>query len=133
LKDNPRVYCTHHIGASTDQAQEAVAEETVRIVMEYKTTGMVPNVVNVQKAEIATHLLVVRHADKVGVLAHVLEVLKNEGVNVQEMENIVLKGAKAAIAQISTDKEPSTSAILGIKKNTNVFDVGAFAIPSKSS
>ena len=84
--------------------------------------------VNVKKAEIATHLIVVRHADKVGVLAHVFDVLKNEGVNVQEMENIVLGGAKAAIAQIATDKEPTPSAIANIKKNSDIFDVSAIAL-----
>ena len=42
----PGVYGTHHIGASTDQAQEAIAAETVRIVRSYKETGRVPNVVN---------------------------------------------------------------------------------------
>lgn len=31
----PRVYGTHHIGASTEQAQAAVAEETVRIVQTF--------------------------------------------------------------------------------------------------
>src|SRR5215813_12793193 len=40
------LYGTHHIGASTDQAQEAIAAETVRIVEEFKHTGKVPNVVN---------------------------------------------------------------------------------------
>ncbi|MHB8636900.1 MAG: NAD(P)-dependent oxidoreductase [Fimbriimonadaceae bacterium] len=128
LKDNPRVYCTHHIGASTEQAQEAVAEETVRIVREFQATGIVPNVVNVAKGETATHLLVVRHADRVGVLAHVLTVLREEGISVQEMENVVLGGAKAAIAQIAVDKAPSPDAILGMKQNANVFDVSAVAI-----
>lgn len=128
LKDNANVYCTHHIGASTDQAQEAVAAETVRIVREYKQTGVVPNVVNVKKAEVATHLLVVRHLDKVGVLAHVLGVLKDEGVNVQEMENVVLGGAKSAIAQISLDKEPSPDALIKIKMNEHVFDASVFPI-----
>ena len=122
LKDNPSVYCTHHIGASTDQAQEAVAAETVRIVKEYKDTGAVPNVVNIKKAEVATHLLAVRHIDRVGVLAHVLGVLKDEGVNVQEMENIVLGGAKSAIAQIALDKEPSPDALHKIKVNESIFD-----------
>jgi D-3-phosphoglycerate dehydrogenase / 2-oxoglutarate reductase len=127
LKDHPRAYCTHHIGASTDQAQEAVAAETVRIVREFITSGSVPNVVNVQRADIASHVLVVRHADRVGVLAHVLGVLKDEGVNVQEMENIVLGGAHAAIAQISVDKEPSPAALTVIRRNANVFDVNAFS------
>ena len=40
------VYGTHHIGASTDQAQEAIAAETVRIVQAFKETGQVPNAVN---------------------------------------------------------------------------------------
>jgi D-3-phosphoglycerate dehydrogenase len=121
-------YCTHHIGASTDQAQEAVAEEVVRIVREYKEKGVVPNVVNVGRAEIATHLLVVRHVDKVGVLADVLQVLKDEGASVQEMENIVLGGAKAAIAQISLDKELTNQALMSIKRNENVFDANVFPV-----
>jgi D-3-phosphoglycerate dehydrogenase / 2-oxoglutarate reductase len=121
-------YCTHHIGASTEQAQEAVAEEVVRIVREYKEKGHVPNVVNVGKGEIATHLLVVRHVDKVGVLAYVLEVLRDEGASVQEMENIVLGGAKAAIAQITLDKQPTENAIRQIKLNENVFDASVFPL-----
>jgi D-3-phosphoglycerate dehydrogenase len=35
LVKEPNVYGTHHIGASTDQAQEAIAAETVRIVREF--------------------------------------------------------------------------------------------------
>jgi D-3-phosphoglycerate dehydrogenase len=128
LKNAANVYCTHHIGASTDQAQEAIAAETVRIVREYKLTGIVPNVVNISHAELATHLLVVRHLDKVGVLAHVLSVLKDEGASVQEMENIILGGAKAAIAQITVDKEPSPEALQLIKRNPNVFDASIFEI-----
>lgn len=46
LRSNPGVYCTHHIGASTEQAQEAVADETVRIVRVFGETGQAPNVVN---------------------------------------------------------------------------------------
>jgi D-3-phosphoglycerate dehydrogenase len=42
----PGVYGTHHIGASTDQAQEAIAAETVRIVQAFKDTGKAPNAVN---------------------------------------------------------------------------------------
>ncbi|MEA2553701.1 MAG: D-3-phosphoglycerate dehydrogenase / 2-oxoglutarate reductase [Fimbriimonadaceae bacterium] len=46
LRTNSNVYCTHHIGASTDQAQEAVAMEVVRIVSNFQATGHAPNVVN---------------------------------------------------------------------------------------
>jgi len=127
LKNNPYIYCTHHIGASTDQAQEAVAEETVRIVKEFANTGIAPNAVNVSKSEPATHLLVVRHIDKAGVLFPIFEALKQDGVAVQEMEHIILDSAKAAIAQIATDKEPSANAITAIKKSPDVFD--AHALP----
>jgi D-3-phosphoglycerate dehydrogenase len=128
LREMPNVYCTHHIGASTDQAQDAVARETVRIVREYKLTGIVPNVVNVQRTDQATHLMVVRHQDRVGVLAHVLSVLKDEGINVQEMENIVLGGAQAAIAQIAVDKPPTASALMTVKTNPHIFDASVLAI-----
>jgi D-3-phosphoglycerate dehydrogenase len=42
----PGVYTTHHSGASTDQAQNAVAEETVRIVRVYAQSGRFENCVN---------------------------------------------------------------------------------------
>lgn len=133
LRTIPGVYTTHHIGASTEQAQEAVAAEVVKIVRDYVKTGAVSNVVNVKKAEVATHLLVVRHLDRVGVLAHVLGILKDEEVNVQEMENIVLGGARAAIAQISVNKAPSQASLLKIKMNPDVFDASVFPIDKQQT
>lgn len=103
----PGVYGTHHIGASTDQAQEAIAAETVRIIQSFKETGQVPNVVNLAQQTPATHRLVVRHRDRPGVLAQVLDAIKAEHINVQEMENIVFEGAEAAVARINLDKAPS--------------------------
>ena len=46
IVQEPGVYGTHHIGASTDQAQEAVAAETVRILKVFMETGEAPNCVN---------------------------------------------------------------------------------------
>jgi D-3-phosphoglycerate dehydrogenase / 2-oxoglutarate reductase len=97
---------THHIGASTDQAQQAIADETVRIVCEYVQTGRVPNVVNLAKKSPATHLLVVHHYDRVGVLSAVFSQLKHAGINVQETENVVFEGAAAAVARIHLDHAP---------------------------
>lgn len=42
----PGVSLTHHVGASTDQAQLAVAQEMVRIVEAYQSTGTPPHIVN---------------------------------------------------------------------------------------
>jgi len=111
IANETRVYGTHHIGASTDQAQEAIAAETVRIVKSFKETGHVPNVVNLAQHTPATHRLVVRHRDRPGVLAQVLDAIKAEQINVQEMENIVFEGAEAAVARINLDKAPSGSTL----------------------
>ncbi|MFA7227958.1 MAG: hydroxyacid dehydrogenase [Melioribacteraceae bacterium] len=46
LQNIEGIYVTHHIGASTEQAQDAVAEETVNIIMGYKKSGKVLNCVN---------------------------------------------------------------------------------------
>jgi D-3-phosphoglycerate dehydrogenase / 2-oxoglutarate reductase len=119
----PNVYGTHHIGASTDQAQEAIAAETVRIVRSYKETGRVPNVVNLSKRTPATHMLVVRHRDRPGVLAHVFDELREVNLNVQETENIVFEGAEAAVARINLDGAPSGDACARIKKNEHVLDL----------
>lgn len=109
---------THHIGASTDQAQQAIAEETVRIIREYKETGRAPNVVNLAKKTAATHMLVVRHFDRVGVLASVFDQLKTAGINVEETENIVFDGAVAAVARIHLDSAPSDEVLNAIKTNS---------------
>ena len=41
LLDLPNVWGTHHIGASTEQAQEAIAEEAIRIIRAFVKTGAV--------------------------------------------------------------------------------------------
>jgi D-3-phosphoglycerate dehydrogenase len=118
------VYGTHHIGASTDQAQEAIAAETVRIITSYKETGRVPNVVNLAVRTPATHMLVVRHKDRPGVLAHVFDHLRRDNLNVQETENIVFEGAEAAVARINLDGAPSAALCDRIKtQNEDVLDL----------
>jgi D-3-phosphoglycerate dehydrogenase / 2-oxoglutarate reductase len=124
LAASPNVYGTHHIGASTDQAQEAIAAETVRIVRSYKETGKVPNVVNLATRTPATHMLIVRHRDRPGVLAHVFDHLRQDNLNVQETENIVFEGAEAAVARINLDGAPSPALCDRIKvKNTDILDL----------
>ena len=120
----PNVYGTHHIGASTDQAQEAIAAETVRIVTSFKNTGKVPNVVNLASRTPATHMLVVRHRDRPGVLAHVFDNLREANLNVQETENIVFEGAEAAVARINLDGAPASALCDKIKSgHADVLDL----------
>ncbi len=125
----PNVYGTHHIGASTEQAQEAIAAETVRIIRSYKETGRVPNVVNLAVRTPATHMLVVRHRDRPGVLAHVFDHLRRDNLNVQETENIVFEGAEAAVARINLDGAPSAALCNRIKtQNADVLDLQVVAV-----
>jgi len=126
------LYGTHHIGASTDQAQEAIAAETVRIVREFKDTGKVPNVVNLARQSPATHRLVVRHVDRPGVLAGVLEAIKAEHINVQEMENIVFEGAAAAVARINLDNAPSSTMLEKIRSESrDVIELNLIQLAAK--
>src|SRR5262245_33133077 len=121
---HPGVYGTHHIGASTDQAQEAIAAETVRIIASYKDTGKVPNVVNLAKKTPATHMLVVRHRDRPGVLAHVFDRLRSDNINVQETENVIFEGAHAAVARINLDGAPPAALLKQIQDgNADILDL----------
>ena len=120
----PNVYGTHHIGASTEQAQEAIAAETVRIVTTYKDSGKVPNVVNLAKKTPATHMLIVRHYDRPGVLAHVFDHLRRGNINVQETENVVFEGAQAAVARINLDGAPTGALLKTIQSgNGDILDL----------
>ena len=81
----------------------------MRIIRTFKDTGKVPNVVNLATQTPATHMLVVRHRDRPGVLAHVFEYLRVAHLNVQETENIIFDGAHAAVARINLDGAPSAA------------------------
>ena len=102
---------THHIGASTEQAQNAIAEEAVRICKAFVQTGQVPNCVNIEHHTPAKVQLLVRHYDKVGVLASVLELIRNHDLNVEDMTNTIFAGHKAAVAVIRLSSAPPESLI----------------------
>jgi D-3-phosphoglycerate dehydrogenase len=106
IAQSPAVYGTHHIGASTEEAQEAIAAEAVRIVRIFQETGKPPNVVNLARKTPATCALVVRHLDRPGVLASVLDAISAAKINVQEMENVVFEGAEAAVARLNLEGIP---------------------------
>ncbi|MGI8517359.1 MAG: NAD(P)-dependent oxidoreductase [Acidimicrobiia bacterium] len=104
LVRHPRVYTTHHIGASTAQAQEAIAAEVVAMIRDYER-GIARNVVNLTPPAQIGSILVVRHFDRVGVLSAVLGALREAGLNVQEMQNQVFAGAGASVASIHVQGE----------------------------
>jgi len=120
----PGVYGTHHVGASTDQAQVAIAHEVIRIVQAFQATGEVPNVVNRLARSSASHVLSIRHRNRPGVLAHVFGVLAGAEINVEEVENIIYHGAQATLARIHLDGAPGNGALERIKSgNADIISV----------
>lgn len=130
---SPGVYGTHHVGASTDQAQVAIAHEVLRIVQSFQATGEVPNVVNRLAKSSATHVLTIRHRNRPGVLAHVFGVLAEVSINVEEVENIIYHGAQATLARIHLDGEPERAALNRIKEgNSDIISAELSAIDGRA-
>lgn len=123
LVDLDGVIGTHHCGASTAQAQEAVAAETVRIVQTFAGTGDVPNCVNRQAASEAACMLVVRHLNRPGVLAAAFQILGEANINIEEMENVIYRGKQAAIARIQLDRVPADEIVSAVRSAPHVISV----------
>lgn len=120
----PGVYGTHHVGASTEQAQVAIAHEVLRIVDAFKRGGEVPNCVNKLARSAASYVLAVRHQNQPGVLAHVFRVLADNSINVEEVENISYHGAVASLARIHLDSKPGDRELNSIRTgNPHIISV----------
>jgi D-3-phosphoglycerate dehydrogenase len=124
----PGVYGTHHIGASTAQAQDAIAAETVRIVAAFVRSGHVPNCVNVARKTPARARMVVRHLDRVGVLASVLGAVREAGINVEEVQNTVFEEARAASCSIDLGEPPAPALLDRVRGLPDVLFVDAVAL-----
>ncbi len=128
----PGVYGTHHVGASTEQAQVAIAHEVIHIVQEFRESGTVPNCVNRLARSAATYILAVRHRNRPGVLADVFRVLADRAINVEEVENIIYHGAHATLARIHLDSKPDVAAVEAIRKgNEHIISVELTAIDGR--
>ena len=118
MKDHPHVYCTHHIGASTEQAQEAVAIETVRIVEAFVKSGAVLNEVNTAKSGPIAAVLAVRHDGKT--LGAVQKALVQMGFTPGEAEHV--KIPQGLISKIALDRVPGPADLRALRRVDGVFD-----------
>jgi D-3-phosphoglycerate dehydrogenase / 2-oxoglutarate reductase len=123
------IYGTPHIASATDQAQLAIASETVRVIRSFMLEGTVPNVVNVSTSTAARFQLVVRMMDKVGTFAHVLSVVKRHGINVEEVTNTVFEGGVAACAKLRLLSRPTEACLAEIKAFDEVLHVDVVTLP----
>lgn len=122
LAEHPAVVGTHHIGASTEQAQEAVARGVVEIVAGL-VDGRILNCVNLADQPLGTVTFGVRHRDEVGVLASVLDRISRAGLNVEQMQNQVFKGGRAAVATLSLSGRPGEGLCREIESLPHVLEV----------
>jgi len=133
IVQEPGVYGTHHVGASTEQAQVAIAHEVLRIVEAFKTKGEVPNCVNRLAQSSAKYVLAIRHQNRPGVLAHVFRVLADRHINVEEVENIIYHGAKATLARVHLDTLPDAAAVEAIRGgNEHIISVELTALDGRN-
>lgn len=124
------IYGTPHIASSTDQAQLAIATETVRIIRSFLIEGTVPNVVNVSNASSARFQLVIRMLDKVGTFANVLSVIKRHGINIEEVTNTVFEGGEASCAKLRVVARPSEACLQEIRAFDEVLHVDLVTLPN---
>lgn len=123
LAKHPRVYGTHHIGASTEQAQQAIAKQVVKIIDHY-CDGDIKNVVNLSEPMTHTSVIGIRHVDRVGVLSGIFAVLRGADINVEHMENHVFEGARAAKAVMHVHGDLNPEVRSELTHLDGVFHVG---------
>ncbi|QIX28007.1 hydroxyacid dehydrogenase [Nocardioides sp. JQ2195] len=131
LAQHPAVVGTHHIGASTAQAQAATAAGVVEIVDAF-TQGAVRNCVNLEPSRLGAVTLTVRHLDRPGVLATLLELLRTAGLNVENMENRVFRGGEAAVASMDVAGTVAPSLLEELAAVPEVLGVSATPLAGQS-
>jgi D-3-phosphoglycerate dehydrogenase / 2-oxoglutarate reductase len=128
LQELKNVYITHHIGASTEQAQNAVAAETIRIIKDYIQSGVIAHWVNKAKISDAHYQLVVKHFDKPGVLASIMSIIREKNINIEEIENIIFDGGVVACCTMKLKTPLTTEMLKQMNENSNILSVSHVAI-----
>ena len=128
LQSMDNVYVTHHIGASTEQAQDAVAEETVNIIKDFMKSGVIANWVNRSKLSDSRYQLVIKHYDKPGVLASIMNIIRENDINIEEIENIIFDGGVVACCTMKLKRPVSTEMIKKMQQNVNIMSVSHVAL-----
>ena len=119
---HPNVVATHHIGASTAQAQRAIAAGVAEIVDAF-VAGEARHCVNLDPDRLGTMTLTVRHLDRVGVLAQVLDKLSGAHLNVEHMVNRVFRGGDAAVASIDIEGHATDELLAELREVPHVLGV----------
>jgi D-3-phosphoglycerate dehydrogenase len=127
LARHPAVVGTHHIGASTEQAQRAIAAGVAEVVEAF-VAGEARHCVNLEPGRLGSMTLTIRHLDRVGVLAQVLDRLSTAGLNVEQMQNRIFRGGEAAVASIDVAGSPSEALLSELRGIPHVLGVSVVTL-----
>jgi D-3-phosphoglycerate dehydrogenase len=90
--------------------------------------GEARDCVNLEPHRLGSATLTVRHLDRVGVLAQILEQLSAAGLNVEHMENRVFRGGQAAVASIDVAGQISEDLLTVLRAIPAVLGVSQVAL-----
>jgi D-3-phosphoglycerate dehydrogenase len=128
LLELPGVIGTPHVAELTTQARQATAAEVVRVIRGFVVGGEVLNCLNLCERSPATWQLLLRVKDQPGVLAAILDVVRADGINAQEISSRVFLGARASWITIALDERPSSEALDSIRTLASVLHLELRAV-----
>ena len=74
--------------------------------------------------------MTVRHLNRPGVLAHVFSSLRTSGLNIEEMENMIFEGGKAACARIQVDGPLADHVVAAVREHDAVLSTAVSVLRS---
>ena len=80
------------------------------------------NVVNIRSKTEAEYNLVIRHFNRVGVLAKVLDSLRDQDINIEEMQNSIFDGGEAATCTLKLDQKPEEALITLLNSSDDIIN-----------
>ena len=113
------------------QAQRAIAAGVTEIVDAFMS-GEARHCVNLDPDRLGSVTLTVRHLDRVGVLAQVLDRLSAAHLNVEHLVNRVFRGGEAAVAFIDVEGEPSEDLLDAVREIPHVLGVSVVMLSDSS-
>ncbi len=128
LQSLPTVLSSLRGSDQTLQAREAIALEAIRVIRRFLVSGEVVNCVNLVERSPATWQLVLRLRDAVGVMASVMDVIRSDGINAEEIATRVFSGARAAWCTVALDERPSMEALDSIRALEGVIHLELRAV-----
>jgi D-3-phosphoglycerate dehydrogenase len=128
LQTLPGVIGTCRLADRTRQVQQATSAEVVRIVRGFVVAGEVRNCLNLSEHSPATWQLVLRLKDKPGVLAAIVEVVRADGINIEDVTSRLFTGAMAVWCTIALDERPSNDALSAIRQTDGVLHLDIRAL-----